>query len=95
MPLYPIDNNEFLRNLLIRARRGHVTPAVNQWRLIMDLALGFLTFGTLGFVAVFGYLQSRAMEERMRRGGPKSSLSRDGAAERLAALRTSETNGQS
>lgn len=61
----------------------------------MDLALGFLTFGTLGFVAVFGYLQSRAMEERMRRGGPKSSLSRDGAAERLAALRTSETNGQS
>lgn len=56
----------------------------------MDMALGFLTFGTLGFVMAFGYLQARAMEERMRRGGPKSSLSRDGAAERLAALRGAE-----
>jgi|GEM_PF-3421910 len=35
----------------------------------MDLALGFLTFGTMGFVMVFGYLQSRAMEERMRVAG--------------------------
>ena len=61
----------------------------------MDLALGFLTFGTMGFVMVFGYLQTRAMEERMRRGGPKSSLSKDGAAERLAAVRTSENNSQS
>lgn len=61
----------------------------------MDIALGFLTFGTMGFVMVFGYLQSRAMEERMRRGGPKSSLSRDGAAERLAAVRSSDNNGQS
>lgn len=54
----------------------------------MDLALGFLTFGTLGFVMVFAYLQSRAAEERLRRGGPKSALSRDGAAERRAALRS-------
>lgn len=61
----------------------------------MDIALGFLTFGTMGFVMVFGYLQSRAMEERMRRGGPKSSLSRDGAAERLAAMRSSDNNSQS
>jgi len=61
----------------------------------MDIALGFLTFGTMGFVMVFGYLQSRAMEERMRRGGPKSSLSRDGAAERLAAVRSSDNSGQS
>ncbi len=61
----------------------------------MDLALGFLTFGTMGFVMVFGYLQSRAMEERMKRGGPKSSLSRDGAAERLAAIRASENTNQS
>jgi acyl-coenzyme A synthetase/AMP-(fatty) acid ligase len=61
----------------------------------MDIALGFLTFGTMGFVMVFGYLQSRAMEERMKRGGPKSSLSRDGAAERLAAVRTSENNSSS
>jgi hypothetical protein len=61
----------------------------------MDFALGFLTFGTMGFVMVFGYLQSRAMEERMRRGGPKSSLSRDGAAERLAALQRAQNTSQS
>ena len=61
----------------------------------MDIALGFLTFGTMGFVMVFAYLQSRAMEERMKRGGPKSSLSRDGAAERLAAVRTSGNNSLS
>jgi hypothetical protein len=60
----------------------------------MDIALGFLTFGTLGFVMVFAYLQTRAMEERMKRGGPKSSLSADGAAERLAALRATEGKGQ-
>lgn len=57
----------------------------------MDIALGFLTFGTMGFVMVFGYLQSRAMEERRRSGAPKSSLSRDGAAERLAAARITGT----
>lgn len=56
----------------------------------MDLALGFLTFGTLGFVMVFGYLEARAAEERRRRGGPKSALSRDGAAERLATVRTED-----
>ncbi|MGY6547746.1 MAG: hypothetical protein ACXIU7_01875 [Roseinatronobacter sp.] len=61
----------------------------------MDLALGFLTFGTISFVMVFGYLQSRAMEERLRRGGPKSSLSRDGAAERLAAVRGMDDNTRS
>lgn len=53
----------------------------------MDLALGFLTFGTLGFVMLFAFLESRAAEERRQRGGPKSALSKDGAAERLAALR--------
>jgi acyl-coenzyme A synthetase/AMP-(fatty) acid ligase len=53
----------------------------------MDIALGILTFGTIGFVMVFAYLQSRAMEERMKQGGPKSTLSKDGAAERLAAIR--------
>lgn len=59
----------------------------------MDIALGILTFGTIGFVMVFAYLQSRAMEERMKRNGPKSSLSRDGAAERLSAVRAPENNG--
>lgn len=52
----------------------------------MDGALGFLTFGTLGFVVAFAYISARATEKRMRDGGPKSSLSRDGAAE-LAARR--------
>jgi hypothetical protein len=50
----------------------------------MDGALGFLTFGTLGFVVAFAYISARATEKRMREGGPKSSLSRDGAAEYAA-----------
>lgn len=53
----------------------------------MDFGLGLLTFGTLGFVAVFGYISARETEKRRQQGGPKSSLSRDGAAERLAQLR--------
>ncbi len=53
----------------------------------MDIALGFLTFGTLGFVMAFAYLEKRAAEERRHKGGPKSALSRDGAAERLATQR--------
>lgn len=56
----------------------------------MDIALGFLTFGTLGFALVFGYLGARAAEERRQKGGPKSALSRDGAAERLAMARASD-----
>ncbi len=50
----------------------------------MELALGFLTFGTLGFVAVFGYLSTRAMEEMRNNPTEKSALSRDGIAERRA-----------
>ncbi len=50
----------------------------------MELALGFLTFGTLGFVAVFGYLSTRAMEEMRHKPTQKSALSRDGIAERRA-----------
>lgn len=53
----------------------------------MDIALGFLTFGTIGFALVFGYLSARVTEERRREGGEKSALSRDGAAERLARQR--------
>jgi hypothetical protein len=60
----------------------------------MDMALGFLTFGTLGFVMVFAYLESRAAEERRQRGGPKSSLSSDGAAERLAMLQATADRQQ-
>ena len=40
----------------------------------MDIALGFLTFGTLGFVAVFAYLSARQAEGQLQHGGRKSSL---------------------
>lgn len=50
----------------------------------MDSALGFLTFGTLGFVVVFAYVSSRVAARKAREGGEKSTLSRDGAAEYLA-----------
>jgi flagellar biogenesis protein FliO len=51
----------------------------------MDSALGFLTFGTLGFVLVFAYVSARVAEKRAREGGEKSTLSRDGKAEFLAS----------
>jgi hypothetical protein len=51
----------------------------------MDSALGILTFGTLGFVVVFAYIAAREAERRAKVGGPKSTLSRDGKAEYLAA----------
>lgn len=54
----------------------------------MDFGLGLLTFGTLGFVAAFGYISARETEKRRQQGGPKSSLSRDGAEERLAQMRS-------
>jgi hypothetical protein len=56
----------------------------------MDFGLGLLTFGTLGFVAAFAYISARTTEKRRREGGPKSALSRDGIAERLAAARAVE-----
>jgi len=56
----------------------------------MDFGLGLLTFGTLGFVAAFAYVSARVTEKRRRAGGPKSALSRDGIAERLAAARAAD-----
>lgn len=50
----------------------------------MELGLGLLTFGTLGFVAAFGYISARATEKRRNENTPKSSLSRDGIEERMA-----------
>ena len=55
----------------------------------MDFGLGLLTFGTLGFGVVFGYLNARATEKRRGSNAPKSSLSRDGIEERIAAARAS------
>lgn len=51
----------------------------------MDIGLGILTFGTLSFVVAFAYMSIRAMEKLREEGAPKSSLSRDGIAERRAA----------
>lgn len=51
----------------------------------MDFGLGILTFGTLGFVAAFGYISARVTEKNRQKGGPKSALSRDGIAERMAS----------
>ncbi|WP_425091846.1 hypothetical protein [Tropicimonas sp. S265A] len=56
----------------------------------MDFGLGILTFGTLGFMVAFGYISARETEKRRQQGGLKSSLSRDGIAERLAAARGAE-----
>lgn len=56
----------------------------------MDFGLGLLTFGTLGFVLVFAYLNIRAMEKLKNSDAPKSSLSRDGIEERLAHRATSQ-----
>lgn len=56
----------------------------------MDFGLGILTFGTLGFVVAFAYMSIRAIEKLREEDAPKSSLSRDGAAERLAAAAARE-----
>jgi hypothetical protein len=50
----------------------------------MSIGLGILTFGTLGFVLAFAYASIRAIEKHKASGAPKSSLSRDGIAERLS-----------
>jgi hypothetical protein len=56
----------------------------------MDFGLGILTFGTLGFVLVFAYLNIRATEKLRNSNAPKSSLSRDGIEERLAKRAAAE-----
>lgn len=43
----------------------------------MDIALGFLTFGTLGFVTAFAYINQRATEK----------LFQESRARRIAAQR--------
>lgn len=54
----------------------------------MDFGLGMLTFGTLGFVLVFAYVNMRATQKLRESDAPKSSLSRDGIEERIAASKT-------
>lgn len=44
----------------------------------MDFGLGILTFGTIGAVLAFAYLNIRAIEKRRASNTPKSSLAIDG-----------------
>lgn len=43
----------------------------------MDIALGVLTFGTLGFVVAFAYISARTTEQRRQKNLPPSSLAAD------------------
>ena len=49
----------------------------------MDIGLGILTFGTLGFGLLIPYLSIRGLQKLKEKDAPKSSLSRDGAEERV------------
>jgi hypothetical protein len=51
----------------------------------MEIGLGILTFGTLGFAVAFGYISARATEKQRMEGTSKSALSADGIMERVAA----------
>ena len=51
----------------------------------MDIGLGILTFGTLGFGLLIPYLSIRGLQKLKEDGAPKSSLSRDGMEERRQA----------
>ncbi|MEM1065250.1 MAG: hypothetical protein AAF771_05895 [Pseudomonadota bacterium] len=51
----------------------------------MDIGLGILTFGTLGFAVAFGYISARSAQKLRESDSPKSSLSRDGIEERRRA----------
>lgn len=53
----------------------------------MDFGLGLLTFGTLSLSLLVPYLSIRGLQKMKEEGAPKSALSRDGAAERLARAR--------
>lgn len=57
----------------------------------MEALVGTLMFGTLGFVAVFAYVEMRAAEKMQDDDHPKSSLSKDGVEERLRVH--ARTNG--
>jgi hypothetical protein len=50
----------------------------------MEIGLGILTFGTLGFAVAFGYVSARAAEKQRMESNRKSALSADGIAERTA-----------
>jgi hypothetical protein len=45
----------------------------------MDGAIGFLTFGTLGFVLAFAFISARATEKRLRETQSRRAQDRDAA----------------
>jgi len=52
----------------------------------MDFGLGILTFGTIGSVLAFAYLNIRALEKRRAENTPKSALARDGERQSRALI---------
>lgn len=46
----------------------------------MDGAIGFLTFGTLGFLLAFAYISARATEKQLKDTRARKALERDTAA---------------
>lgn len=71
---------------MIRLNEGRVTAAQFNMERQMDVAIGFLTFGTLGFVMAFAYISARATEKLRREGGARSALSRGNSAKVEAEL---------
>jgi hypothetical protein len=51
----------------------------------MDGAIGFLTFGTLGFVLAFAYISARATEKRLRDSQSRRAQALDAAAKAASA----------
>lgn len=56
----------------------------------MEIGLGILTFGTLGFGLLIPYLSIRGIQKLRESDSPKSSLSRDGIEERLTEFATAK-----
>jgi hypothetical protein len=51
----------------------------------MDSAIGFLTFGTLGFVLAFAYISARAAEKQLNDTRARKALERDAGAKAVPA----------
>lgn len=71
---------------MLRLHRKHCINHLTKEGQTMELGLGILTFGTLGFVVAAAYISARATEERRKSGARKSALSEDGIAERMGKM---------
>jgi hypothetical protein len=65
--------------------RETTTTPTRRKEKIMEIGLGILTFGTLGFAVAFGYVSARSTEKQRLQDTRKSALSADGIAERIKA----------